>query len=113
MRLPKNRISVAKNTHIPRLAASCCCVRASNWSASAPRLSATLDVLLGDAVGVRLLRHHRRLLEIMRGRRRRSLPLQAFRPPRVGTGWRRIAHGPEEIDQGYDIPDAKDRSPGG
>ena len=81
----------------PSVAASCCCPRSSKWClragscavavvsscTAAPWARAQRTRALPGLVGVGRLGDDRRLVEVVRRRRRRRLPLEARRAPRV------------------------------
>src|SRR5438477_7627017 len=63
-------------------------------NASSPSRDARLS-----RVRVSLLLDHGRFLEIFRRWRRGRLPLQSLGSPRIGTGWRPVAHGPDQVHE--------------
>src|SRR5580692_8337225 len=111
---PKNITSVARNSHMPREAASRCCSASAKWcSSSGPCCSTatglSLNIHLRGSgnlfVVVRFPRHFRLFVEIEGGRRRRSFPFQAGCAPWVIRGDFPVAHGPKEIDHGENVSD--------
>src|ERR1043166_8215543 len=87
---PKKSISVARNVHMPSVAADFCCGMSSNCSAIALAAlgkasdSGMLQFLLSfRGILVRRAGHDGNFVKIMLGRRRRRLPLQASGIPRV------------------------------
>src|ERR1700722_18753224 len=109
---PKNMTSVMRKIHMPSVEASLCCAAVSNCSRRASVCSSLCNFGLHGGVIVRLVRHDGDLVEIMRGRRRRRLPLQTGRAPWIGSGDRPVFQGPGEIDGGYQIPDSQHRGAG-
>src|ERR1700721_4472960 len=101
---PKNMTSVMRKIHMPSVEASLCCAAVSNCSRSASVCSSLCNFGLHGSVIVRLVRHDGNLVEIMRGRRRRGLPFETGRAPRIGSADRPIFQRPREIDGGYEIP---------
>src|SRR3954464_3821758 len=89
---PKNRISVARNIHMPRRSAPRCCSMSSKWCLRAPAPTlADIGLLprLGQVqrVLVRPAHHPRRVVEVVGdGRALGRGPLQPGRPPRVAGG---------------------------
>src|SRR5260370_3778026 len=69
--------------------------------------------MLRLCVAVRLFGDDGRFLEIMRGRRRRRLPVQALRAPGIRAGYRPIANGPQQIDERNQVPNPENRGSGG
>src|SRR5580692_5160445 len=104
---PKNMTSVARNVHIPSLVESSCCCKSSKCdSSSGFTCASTLDTRgLLDLVFVRVFSNARDLFEVVRGRRRGGLPLQAGGTPGVRPGDRPELEGEREVDQGQDVAD--------
>src|SRR5580692_11750924 len=111
---PKNMISVARNNHMPRVAASRCCSASAKWcSSSGPCCSTVVGLSLnghlrrsGDLfVVVSFPRHFWRFLKVESGRRRSSLPFQTGRAPRVIRSNLPVTHRPQEIDHGQNVSD--------
>src|SRR5271170_5716068 len=111
---PKNMISVARNSHIPSVAASRCCSASTKWcSSSGPCCSTatglSLNIHLRGSgnlfVVISFPRHFRLLIEIESGRRRRRLPFQAGRAPGVVADDFPVTHGPQEIHHGQNVSD--------
>src|SRR5580700_10326858 len=111
---PKNMTSVARNSHIPREAASRCCSASTKWcSSSGPCCSTATGLSLnghlrgsGDLfVVVSFPRHFWCFLKIEGGRRRSGLPFQASRTPRVIRGNLPVTHRPQEIDHRQNVSD--------
>src|SRR5947209_18095515 len=102
-------ISVTRKTHIPNWETSFCCSRVSNcstraeswWCGAEWTVVAWLSdnfFLLGQAfVIVGFLGDDRRLVEVVRRRRRRGLPLEAGGAIRVISGDRSIFQRPHQI----------------
>src|SRR5262249_21063848 len=103
------RTSVARKTHMPSRATSCCWRKSTNWNAGAA--SGILRPCLafdGEVVGLAL--HHGRRLEIMRRRRRWCLPFQARGLPWIGRRTLPEEQRPAEIEQRQRICDRESRS---
>src|ERR1700722_14662797 len=107
---PKNMTSVMRKIHMPSVEAPLCCSAVSNCSRSASVCSSLCNFGLQGTVIVRLMRHERDLVEIMRGRRRRGFPFQTGGAPWIGPGDRSVFQRPCEIDGGDQIPDCQHRS---
>src|SRR2546426_12415009 len=103
---PKNITSVARKIHMPSSAAPRCCSASSNWWATAAAWSA-MD-RLAARVGVGLGGDHRGPLEVVARRRRRRLPLEAGRAPRVVARGLAVAQRPEEVDHRQQVADTQD-----
>src|ERR1700674_6013828 len=113
---PKNMISVARNSHMPREAASRCCSVSTKWCSTCVPcsydvigLSLTLHLRgSGDLfVVVSFPSHFWRFIKIESGRRRRGLPFQTGRAPRVVFGDFSVTHGPQEVDHRQHISDGQ------
>src|ERR1051325_2102890 len=112
---PNSMTSVARNTHIPRLDASRCCSRSSNWCATMlgrTRWASAIALprrLWPAHVIVRVVRGDGRRREVVLGRRRRCRPLERGAPPRVGAGALAVLEGPEQIAEWQRVADGEDR----
>src|SRR3954454_14252980 len=102
MRPPKNMTSVARNIHMPRFEATCCCSRSSNWGMRIALAFSSIVAVVDDLMGILRLfgrvcvrpdGHHGRLLEVVDRRRRVGLPLKSGRPPGVGARGGRLTQG--------------------
>src|SRR5580698_4054667 len=111
---PKNIISVARKSHMPREAASRCCSASTKWcNSSGPCCSTAIGLSLnihlrgsGNLfVVVCFPRYFWLLIEIESGWRRRGLPLQASCAPGVVRGDFPVAHGPQEIHHRQNVSD--------
>src|SRR5512140_3210143 len=107
-------ISCAMKTHIPREADSFCCSYESKWWARGARRGSDVNGdLLRPAgrlvVGVGLLRHDGRRVEVLERRGGARLPLEARGTPRVVRGLRPPLERPEEIEEGEEVAEAEDR----
>src|SRR5208282_4657042 len=109
---PKNMISVARNSHMPRVAASRCCSASTKWcNSSGPCCSTAIGLSLnghlrggGDLfVVVSFPGYFGGFVKIKSGWRRRGLPLQAGRAPRVVVGDFSVTHGPQEVHHGQNV----------
>src|SRR5512139_3240255 len=101
---PKNMISVIKKIHVPRTAASNCCSLSAKWCWTWDAVACELLDTLGlrprnDGVVICLFGDDRRLLEVVRGRRRRHRPLESGRAPRVRAGTGSLALRPHQVEQ--------------
>src|SRR5439155_22948895 len=86
---PKNKVSVAMNTHMPSCAVSPCCDSVA-YCISGWRLRIYDAVLRREAAVLSVVEvgsgsDDRCAFEIVRRRRRRNLPLQPGGAPRVGS----------------------------
>src|SRR5579864_5152372 len=113
---PKNMISVARNSHMPREAASRCCSASTKWCSSSGRCCSTATGLSLNGhlrrsrnlfVVVSFPSYFRRFIEIESGWRRRSFPFQARRSPRVIFCDFPVTHGPQEINHGQNVSDGQ------
>src|ERR1035437_1507872 len=102
-------ISVTKNSHMPNVDASFCWSMSAKWCCSECSAISISLVANGDLL-VRLMLivvgfpgHDRSLVKIVRGRRRRRPPLQAYRVPRIRSRQLAILKRPHEIDHGQDV----------
>src|SRR5262245_27770174 len=113
---PKNMISVTRNSHIPSDAEFFCWVMSAKWCRSAGLCSVVaalvcnrdlrfLDVFV--VVGFEV--HHRCLVEIECGRRRRSHPLEPSSTPWIVRSRLPVSHRPHEIDERQNISHAENR----
>src|SRR5690348_14662068 len=124
---PKNMTSVARNTHMPSLAASRCCARSVKCSCRECRSTASLmdkaaaplpsdnaflpenvNVLGQLIVVVGVPGHDGRLGEVVSGRRRGGSPLQPGGVPWVASYALAMTQGPGEINERQQVTDAKD-----
>src|SRR5215471_4306291 len=103
-------ISVSRKTHMPKVEASFCCSISSKWCTSAGWCGCSAvvvwlsnnGVLLIGSVMVRLFGDYRGFMEIVRGRRRSSLPLQPGGAPRIVAGDGAIFQGPGQVNRRQD-----------
>src|SRR5947208_3233809 len=104
----KNSTSVARNTQMPRVAASACCGIVANCGSGRGTEIAGSSIngaVLSDrdaGVGVVFVgtsRHGRGVREIMLGRWRLRLPFEPGRLPRVGHGAPPAEERPGEVEQ--------------
>src|SRR6185437_6890286 len=114
MSAPKNSVSVARKTHMPSCDASPCWSSVANWisgwTASAGIRGAVLRhiaAVLG-VVAVGGFGHDRRAWEIVRRRRRRGLPFEPGRAPRVRAGTLAVEERPAEIKERQEIGHRQD-----
>src|SRR5579885_3371228 len=127
-RAPKNITSVARKTHIPRAAVSCCWPRSRNCSSSVWRTrnessttarssgvrTASSGLILGllQVVLVGPADDNGGFGEILLGRRRRRLPLQAGGAPRVRPRRRPVPERVEQVAQRQQVADPQDGGAG-
>src|SRR5687767_15210000 len=114
--------SVTRNSHIPSVAASCCCVSESKWcccagwcacpcgSAWAAAASDNFDLPLRILVGA--LGHHRLHVEIVRDRRRLRRPLESGGVPRIVARLFPVVERGNQVDRDEHVADRKDRGAG-
>src|SRR6266850_4221304 len=108
---PKKRISVARNVHMPSVAADFCCAMSSNCSAIAVWASGMLQFLLGfGGVLVRRTGDDWDFFEIMFRRGGGGLPFETGCVPGIGGSFLAVFQRPNEIDYRQKIPDAENRS---
>src|SRR5258707_115757 len=115
-------ISVARNTHMPRLEASRCCWGSAKWCKSSGGCSSSwcrpTTVLSGngDLLAVRSVQllvvvglpgHDGFVFEVEGWRRRGGFPFESGGVPRTVRCRLAIAHGPKEINHGQQISDAE------
>src|SRR5437588_9542951 len=91
---------------MPSCAASCCWRRSASWSAGCA--SGTLRHSL-RRVAIGGARHHGRVLEIVHGRRRRGLPLEAGRMPWIWSGAPPEEQRPAEIEKRQQVSKRQNR----
>src|SRR5579871_200400 len=113
---PKNRISVARKSHIPSVEDSRCCAGSSKWCFSSGGW---------ESISLLVNRHLLRIIvggfghdgrfDKVEGRRRRRafFPLEALGLPGILWGNRTVAPGPGKINHRDQIADAQDRRAGG
>src|SRR5690349_12632707 len=106
---PKNKISVARKSHIPNVDASFCCSASPNWWRSASEWLANRH-LLDNRIVVSFVCHDRGDVEIFGWRRRGRLPFETWSAPRISRGDGAVAKRPDEINRGYQVPDREHRS---
>src|SRR5207248_7318502 len=113
--------SVARKTHMPSVATSCCCARFANWCSSLCRSNTVFSLTPSDGsvelgllveVVIRSTQDDRSLGEIVRRGRRRRLPLQTGCTPGVRPGYGTVAERPDQVKQRQQIADGQDRSAG-
>src|ERR671919_1390629 len=115
-------ISVTRNSHMPSVDDSFCCSRLSNWCWSdgwcAPSCTTAPDpcvsiIVLANAclrlrgavvhlfrvVLLRAVGNDRRRVEVLGRRRRRGVPLEAYRAPRIVAALLAVAHRPDEVKE--------------
>src|SRR5271169_157408 len=105
---PKNRISVARKSHIPSVEASFCCSTSPNWWRSAKEWLANLH-LLENRIIVSFVRNDGSDVEVLGRRRRSGLPFETGCVPGIVGGEFSVAHRPDEVDGGYEIAHCEDR----
>src|SRR5579859_7338103 len=122
---PKNMISVMRNTHMPREAASFCCSILSKWCCSMGWCAACsgaswITTVRSDkcclpflGVIVDFFGHDRGYIEIVQRRRRRGLPLQAGCTPGIVACYLAEAQRIQKINHGQQVSDSEDGSSGG
>src|SRR5665213_2090704 len=109
--------SVNRNTHIPKVEESSCWALSSKWwrnpgscGATRASLSANFHLLLLSGVVIGRFGHHRLMVEVESGGRRRGLlPLQALRVPGILRRFGTVSPGPREIDHRYQVTYGKNR----
>src|SRR6185437_10010094 len=131
-------ISVSRNTHMPKLAASRCCPIFSKWcrindgwscacGSAAPSSSCgvvaidwlsnglylVMSLVCQPVVVVGFVVHDRNLGEVFGQRRRLYLPLQPSRLPGIVAGNFSVLQRPWQIQQRQQVADAEDGSAGG
>src|SRR5579862_6367454 len=131
---PKNMISVTRNSHMPSEAAFfCCCASAKWWSKAGLCASCSIVAVPAAAPGVGLVcngslqflrrrnlvvvisfpGHNRGLIKIKCWWRRRRLPLEPCRSPRIRARDRAVFQRPEQINHGQQIADGEHTGSGG
>src|SRR5215831_11291329 len=114
---PKNMISVMRKIHIPSVEQSLCCSTVSNCTRSSSvsgwAWSANFDLLSIDGgVVVGLVRHDRRLFEVMYRRRRGGLPFQPGRAPGICARHLAVLERPGQIDERHQVAHRQDARAG-
>src|SRR4051812_43342195 len=96
--------SVARKVHIPRLADSRCWAGVSKWCARRGEAVSATEVLR-ERIMVGPFGHDRDRLEVVLGRGRRGLPLQARGIPRIRAGLRADPERKDQVDEWEQVPD--------
>src|SRR5512140_887128 len=116
----KSRISVARNSHIPRRMASFCRSSEEKWwptiPSGSPRASSCDTNDSGGLVGAVVVRHLRDggdHVEVVRGRRRGRHPLESLAAPGIGHGAAAVPERDGQVDEDDHEPEGEQRGAGG